>query len=70
VRIAPTEAASPDFIEKIRALAPFTAIVGGKSQNGICTLILPAGLVIEGYSQAVDDIQHCLEIHERELEAV
>jgi hypothetical protein len=70
VRIKPTDASSADFKEKINKLAPFTAYVGGKSHKGICTLILPAGLVIEGYSQAIDDIQHCMQIHESELEAV
>lgn len=71
VRISPNEFSPPEFIEKLADMEGKTAYVGAVSSIGVCTLILPLDVVVEGYSkpitQEAGERQHYLDIHKNQL---
>lgn len=74
VKFEPTDMASDEFKQKVKALGDVTAEVLDVSRIGVCTLLLPVGIVIDGHSHPFTDGtlkgRHYLDIHESHLVAV
>ncbi len=70
VRFKPTNNPSEEFRAKIEALGDFVGEVLAVSNIGVCTVLLPKGVTIEGHSHYLRDGQHYCDIHEENLQVV
>lgn len=70
VRLKPTDKASAELRQKVAALGEVVGEIGLVTGIGVCTVLLPSGVTIPGYSHALGDGREYIDIHKMHLESV
>lgn len=72
VKLNPTSVASEELRQEVAALGDVRAEVLAVSGIGVCTLLLPEGVAIQGHSHPLPNNsgQHYLDLHQDHLEEV
>ena len=68
VYLRPIGVASEELCMKIAARGDLICEVAAKNEKGVCTVLLPEGVVISGYSRPCGNGQrHYIDMHESHL---
>lgn len=70
VLLKPTNMASDELKDKLGALGEVVGVVVDITGIGVCTVILPVGIEIEGHSHPLENGQHYIDLHSFHLEVV
>lgn len=71
VYLKPTAAASGELHARIVALGNIVGEIAAKTESGVCTVLLPEGITIKGYSHPCGSGQrHYIDLHQSHLRAV
>ncbi len=69
VCLRPTSMASNELREKVVALGEVVGEIGAVTGVGVCTVLLPPGVKIEGHSHPLNGDRHYIDLHWSHLQA-
>lgn len=70
VYFRPTKIASDELLWKLAKLGNMTGEIGAITGVGVCTVLLPHGVTIEGHSHPLDESRHYVDLHQSHLRVV